>query len=222
MFQNSENHPKVIFGVSFSEVGGDEGIFLDDLKGEFAAWDSIQISYTDNGKTKLKDYLYSTDGEIDETDGWYDGEYNYVGKTDRIGFGQGAWLVTENPTDLTTAGEVKKGHKIHTFTDPKTLVSSYYPTPFCPNAASVTWSNISAWDSIQVFYTDNGKTKLQDYLYSTEGEIDETDGWYDGEYNLLDADQEIAKAGEGFWLVLDSFEDAAFTEVSPLGDEVAK
>lgn len=209
-------------GISFTDVGTENGILLDDLKGTYTSWDSIQVSYTDKGKTKLRDFYYSLDCEIGDDDGWYNDGLEYVGKIERLAWGQGAWLVTADPTDITTAGEVKKGHKIHTFTDPSSLNCSFYPTPFCPNSASVSWNGIASWDSIQVFYTDKGKTKLKDFYYSLDCEIGDDDGWYDDGLELLEADAPVAQVGEGFWLVLSESEEAAFTEVSPLGDEEAK
>ena len=220
-FKN-ESNPKVIIGTSFTTVGTESGILLNDLKGTFATEDSIQVSKTDpKGKTILYTYLYSLDGDIDEDDGWYDEELTFVGNTERLEWGQGAWLVANDPTDLTTAGEVKKGHKIHAVTDPKTLVCSFYPTPFCPNAATVTWVGAQTEDSIQTFYTEGGKTKLYTYLYSRDGDIDDTDGWYDEELTLVEADKAIAGVGEGFWYIPNDLE-AVFSEVSPLGDEEAK
>lgn len=158
-----------------------------------------------------------------DCDGWYNEELDYIGDSQYLTWGQGVWFISaDGPKNLTTAGEIVKGHKIHTMTDPRTLVSSAYPIPFCPNAACVTWTGAQDEDDIQVAYTANGKTKLRDYFYYTEDYGMDTDGWYSEELDLLEADQAIAGAGEGFWYIPVDPASASFTEVSPLGNIEAK
>ena len=216
----------MIIGISFNEVGTEKGILFNDLKGDFPEEDtSIQVSETNaKGKTILKDYYYSKNGSYMDDDGWYNDGWDYIGDTEYLKWGQGAWLLTSEPVDVTTAGEVKKGHKIHTFTDPKTLVAGYYPVPFCPNSKNVTWTGMTGEDeSIQVFRTNaKGKTILEDYYYSLDGSMMDDDGWYTSGWDLLAEDDAIAGVGEGFWFIPGNFETAAITEVSPLGDDEAK
>jgi hypothetical protein len=198
---------------------------LKDLQGEFAAEDDIQFSYTDSktGKTKLGDYLYFTEDYGLGEEGWYSEEMEPIGDTQYLKWGQGVWFIgSDGPKDITTSGEVTKGHKIHTMTDPKTLIANFYPVPFCPNSASVSWPNVQAEDDIQVAYTQAGKTKLRDYLYFTEDYGLGDEGWYNEDMELLDPTFPIAGVGEGFWYIPGDFESAAIAEVSPLGDEESK
>ena len=198
-------------------------MLLKDLQGNFVDEDDLQFSFTDeNGKTQLGEYYYYTEETLG-ADGWYDQDFNFINDTQYLTWGQGVWFISaDGPKNITTAGEVLKGHKIHTVTDPKTLVSSAYPVPFCPNAASVTWPNAQDEDDIQYAFTDeNGKTQLGEYYYYTEATLG-ADGWYDQDFNLLDADTAIVGVGEGFWYIPVDPATASFCEVSPLGDEVAK
>lgn len=221
---DKENNQKIIFGIQFNGIGSETGLLFKDLKGDFVDGDNIQMSYCENGKTKLMDYYYLTmdDSYVDE-DGWYNKDTDFIGDTEYIPWGKGAWFVAyDEAKSLTMSGEVKKGHKIHTFTDPKTLVTSFYPTPFCPNSANVTWSNQTDSDNIQVQGNKDGKTILIDYYYLTmdDSYVDE-DGWYDKDTELLGPNDSIVGVGEGFWFIPVNVE-TSFTEVSPLGDEEAK
>ena len=212
----------IIIGIQFSEVGGDEdGILFDSIKGDFVDYDNIQRSYTNpKGRTALRDYYYFTkEGGFDNT-GWHDENWDYIGDTEYFPRGMGAWFSGDDgPKNVTHSGEVKKGHFIHTFTDPMTFTCSAYPTAFKPNSANVSWLGVGDYDNIQIAYTKpNGRTALRDFYYFTVDGGFEADAWYDEDWSLLDADAVVAGPGEGFWFSPNDPASATFTEVSPLGD----
>ena len=217
--------PLVIVGVQFNEVGTENGAKFKDIKGDFEDFDTLQFSFTDeDGLPAFKDFYYLTvDGTGVTEDGWYDGEdWDNPVSDQNLELGRAAWFSPNSAKSLNISGEVKKGHKIHTFTDPMTFACSYYPVPFCPNAATVSFPYAEEFDTIQRAYTDaDGLPAFKDFYYlTTDGTGVPADGWYDGEDwdAPLSPTTPVANAGEGFWYSPNTFETASFTEISPLGD----
>ena len=215
----------IIVGVQFNDVGTENGAKFGDLKGDFEDFDTLQFSYTDDdGLAAFKDYYYLTvaGGSVD-VDAWYDGDdWSNPVTEQSIPLGKAAWFSPMSTKSINISGEVKKGHKTHTFVDPMTFECSYYPSPFCPNSANVTWNQPEEFDTIQRAYTDeDGLAAFKDYYYLTiAGGTAEADAWYDGDdwSTPLSPTTPVAESGEGFWYSPMTFDTATFTEVSPLGD----
>ena len=200
--ENPAQNSSIIFGASFANVAGGDLIPFsaltcpEGLEDE----DQIQTPYTDErGLTQMNIYVYF--GE------WLDSEYNPLDPGAGLNVGSSAWFLSSNAKSITTAGEVKKGNFIHTFTESSQLVSSAFPVAFCPNSENVTWG-VSDETQIQTPYTDDrGLTQMNVYVYFGE--------WMDADYNSLAADQAVAQPGDGFWLLLNDATET-FAEVSPL------
>ena len=201
---NEAGDAAFIFGASFNSMAVDGVIPFKDLvcPEGFEDDDQIQTPYTDEqGFTQLRNYYYF--GE------WLDENYDSVADTDGVELGKSAWFVTSSAKTITTAGEVKKGNFIHTFTETADMVTSAFPVPFCPNSENVSWG-VSDDTQIQTAYTDeSGFTQLRNYYYFGE--------WLDENYDSLAADDAVVGPGVGFWFLIGDATET-FTEVSPLAE----
>ena len=199
---NTAEDTSFIFGAPFSGIATKGVISFKDLAcpQEFEDDDQIQTAYTDeNGITRLYGYVYF--GE------WYNEDMDPVADEDGIPLGSSAWFISSSAKTITTSGEVSNDNVIHTFTETSALVSSAFPTPFCPNSENVSWG-VSDDAQIQTAYTDeNGITRLYGYVYFGE--------WYNEDMDPLAETDSIAAPGTGFWLILNDASET-FSEVSPL------
>lgn len=110
---------------------------------------------------------------------------------------------------MTTAGEVTKAPSVHTFTESSALIASAFPTAFCPNSENVSWG-VTDGAQLQTAYTDeDGLTQMHINWYFGE--------WMDEDYNTLGAEDPIANAGTGFWIILNDASET-FSEVSPIAE----
>lgn len=201
----------ILFGASFENIGEGDFLPLSSLSAtpSLETGDQIQVAYTDDdGLTQFTIYEY------DETDGWLDTiNFEPCGDTFGLTLGQSAWFISASDSKkITTSGGVKKTNAVRTFTEASSLITSAFPTAFCPNSANVSWG-VQTGDQIQVAYTDDdGLTQFTIYEY------DETDGWLDTvDFEPLAADQSLVDPGIGFWLILQDT-SSTFTEVSPVSE----
>lgn len=209
----NDDEALTMIGADFLGMGDNKSIPLNNLvcPQGFEEGDQIQVAFTaDSGLTELKVYEYwESDGGWADTD-----EMEIVG--DDIGFdlGKGAWFAASTPKTIQMSGEVKGSHHIHVFTDVLSIISSAFPTGFCPNSANVSWA-CSEGDQIQVpFLAESGLTELKVYEYwESDG------GWADtDEMDLIAPDFVVAPAGKGFWFACSDPTTVSCTEVSPIAD----
>ena len=204
-------------GVSFTECLG--GVrTLDTLNGTFSSGDQIQIPYTlvDGIQYDFITYQYLTLDDDGMDDGWYDGDWSPVGDTVELPQGSAVWYYSASGSgDVTVSGEVSKLPFAKTFTDPYTMEAVGFPVAFDPNDPKFTWS-MSSGDQIQVPYTlvDGIQYDFVTYQYLTLDNDGMDDGWYDGDWNLLEGN--IADVGQGFWIYAPN--GGSVTEISPVAE----
>jgi len=208
-----------MLGSTFKNANnGTDGVKLSELIGEFAAYDEIQVSYMDeDGYIQFTVYQYLDTDEGVDADGWYDGAWESAANV-VLPRGSAVWFVSASGTgkSVTTSGEVVSTSTTHpAFAEPSNMICSAYPIEFNPNAATVTWTGLSAYDEIQVSYVDqDGYIQFTVYQYLNTDEGVDEDGWYDGAWEKVTTP--IAGVGQGFWLVLSDFENVTLTEASPI------
>lgn len=201
----------MFIGASFENLGTSAFIPLSSLScvEGFADGDQIQTSFVKpNGVVAFNTYEY-WDG-----DGWVDpASGDVVG--DDVGFslGKGAWFISNEAKQITSAGGVKKSNHTHTFEESWQVISSAFPVDFCPNSAGVSWGCLDG-DQIQVPHVDaNGIVRFTSYEYW------DGDGWVDpSSGDVLAANFAITTAGKGFWFITTAPDTVSFAEVSPIAD----
>ena len=196
---------------------GADGIKLSELVGDFAAYDEIQVSYMDgDGYIQFNVYQYLDTNEGVDADGWYDGAWEPADIL--IPRGAAVWFISSSGSakEVTTAGEVAATSTLHpAFAEQYNMICSAYPVEFNPNAATVTWTGLNAYDEIQVSYMDgDGYIQFDVYQYLNTDEGVEENGWYDGAWEKVTTP--VAGIGQGFWLILSDYENVTLTEASPI------
>ena len=209
-----------MLGCAFEQVGQEgEGVLLNSISGKFADYDELQVASIKSGKLKYTSYyFYTADGGIVDTDGWYNGDFEPIGDSIQIPVGSAFWFISENnkAKDATISGQVHNGSFTHTITDKKMMICSAFPVAFNPNV-NCNWVGFEDYDEIQVssINKNTGKLKYESsYYYTQDGGIVDEDGWYDGDFALIE--EPITVAGQGFWLVLGGTSGRSFVEQSPV------
>ena len=209
--------PYSMVGISFTECAG-EPLMLEKLSGTFSSGDEIQVPFMmGNGiNVNFVAYQYLTEDDDGMPDGWYDGDWSYVGDAVELPQGSAVWYYSASGSgNVSVSGEVSSSPFNKIFSDLYTMTAAGFPVTFNPNDTKFSW-NMSSGDEIQVpFIMENGiNVNFVAYQYLTEDDDGMPDGWYDGNWDPVESN--IAVVGQGFWVYAPN--GGSVTEVSPIAE----
>lgn len=128
---------------------------------------------------------------VDE-DGWYDEDMNLANNVE-VPVGTSLMFASQGTTSIMFSGAVAKSPiNVTTLDSGFTPVGNARPTNV--KISAISFNGIADADSIQ-FINFNGGTEKEYFYFTSAGMGVESDGWYDGDLNLVN-DEEIP-AGSG-------------------------